>query len=134
MCVSCGFIIQAGESHTEAAELPFNGTIFSKIERNEIRQHTHAFKWYKTFKTRNNATYSLQRPQDNYLASFAVSKLTSELCTLIQWTPKPQKYKRINLIKASGRLQQDYFPAFSRLTKICMLKKITLRELHECRM
>lgn len=39
MRVSCGFIIHTGESHTEGAEASFNGPIFSKMERNEMRQH-----------------------------------------------------------------------------------------------
>lgn len=40
MLVSGGFIIQAGESYTEATESPFNGTFFSKMEKNEMRQYT----------------------------------------------------------------------------------------------
>lgn len=67
-CVSCGFIIHAAESHTEAAESLLNGTIFSKTEKDEVRKRTQ--KWWKAFAVSNGAICSPGRHRDNFSARF----------------------------------------------------------------
>ena len=92
MYVSCGFIIQAGESHTEAAESPFNGSIFSEMERNEVMQrmhtHTHTHNWKKRHLQSAITKAILSRGiRTTFSASFAVCELTSEMSASFKWTP-----------------------------------------------
>ena len=66
MCVSCRFIIQAAESHTEAAESPFIRTIFSKMEGSEIGKGKQY--WFKIFTISNSASSEMH--QDNFSQFF----------------------------------------------------------------
>lgn len=92
-CVSCGFIIHAAESHTEAAELLLNGTIFRKTEKDEVRKGTQ--KWKKAFAISNGAIRSSGRHQDNLSARFVNKQVSRSMrwtlfifCLLQKWGPE----------------------------------------------